>query len=170
MPVPEPGPEFVERALAKAVGAARPSSGHSVLRGFALSWQTWAGAALGGAVVAILMLVLLRPVEQTGASAPGIALILHETRDIDVMIDSERALEGATIRIVASGSVALNGFDDDREIGWQADLERGSNLLSLPVVARSAGKGQLVAIIEHEGRTRRVMINVTVLDTGISPS
>jgi hypothetical protein len=144
--------------------------GKSVLRRFAMSWQTWAGAALGGAMVAILMLTLLRPVEQPGASAPGLALILHEARDIDVMIDSERPLEGATIRIVATGSVALNGFDNDREIGWQANLERGSNLLSLPVVARSAGKGQLVAVIEHEGRTRRVLINITVLDSKVSQS
>jgi hypothetical protein len=167
MPVPEVRPEYVDRALARAtVGTAQSSaSGQSVLHRFAMSWHTWAGAAIGGVLVAILMLMLLRPVEQPGASAPGLALILHEARDIDVMIDSERALEGATIRIVASGSIALDGFDNDHEIGWQANLERGSNLLSLPVVARSAGKGQLVAIIEHEGRTRRVMINVTVLDT-----
>ena len=54
----------------------------------------------------------------------------------------------------------LDGFDDERQIDWQADLERGSNLLSLPVVARSAGKGRLVAVIEHEGRTRRVAIDL----------
>ena len=71
-----------------------------------------------------------------------------------MLIDSERELKGATIRIAASGSIALDGFDDERQIDWQADLERGSNLLSLPVVARAAGKGRLVAVIEHEGRTR----------------
>jgi hypothetical protein len=176
MPAPDPRPEFVDRALANAAAAngalaARKQPALSVLRRFAMSWQTWVGAVLGGAVAAVMMLAFLHPFEHTGASeAPGIALMLNEARDIDVMIDSERPLEGATIRIEATGSVALSGFDSDHEIGWRANLERGSNLLSLPVVARSSGKGQVVAVIEHGGRTRRVMINVTVLDNGISQS
>jgi hypothetical protein len=95
----------------------------------------------------------------------GISLALNETRAIDVLIDSERELEDATIRIVATGSVVLDGFEDEREIGWHAHLEKGSNVLSLPVVARSTGQGQLVAVIEHDGRTRRMTINLTVRDT-----
>jgi hypothetical protein len=34
----------------------------------------------------------------------------------------------------------------------------------LPVVARAAGKGRLVAVIEHEGRTRQVAIDLSVVD------
>ena len=37
-------------------------------------------------------------------------------------------------------------------------------MLSLPVLARSTGAGQLVAVIEHEGRTRQVTVNLTVRD------
>ena len=60
--------------------------------------------------------------------------------------------------------MALDGFDDERHVGWQADLEPGSNLLSLPVVARTAGKGRLVAVIEHEGRTQQVAVDLTVAE------
>jgi hypothetical protein len=109
------------------------------------------------------MLVLLRPVDTTDSRQP-LALTLHETRSVDVLIDSDRELKGATIRVAASGSIALDGFDDERQIDWQADLERGANLLSLPVVARAAGKGRLVAVIEHEGRTREVAIDLSVVD------
>jgi hypothetical protein len=129
-------------------------------------WETWIGAALGGAVAAVLTaVILLRPVEQPTPAPMGISLALNESRAIDVLIDSERELEGATIRIVATGSVVLDGFENERDIGWNARLERGSNVLSLPVVARSTGQGQLVAVIEHEGRTRRMTINLTVRDT-----
>lgn len=38
---------------------------------------------------------------------PAIALNLNESRAIDVLIDSERPLEDARIRIVAIGSVAF---------------------------------------------------------------
>lgn len=179
MPVPEPRTDFVDRALARAVSAAPDAQTHQTtrqtrtagrLRHFATRWETWVGAALGGAAAAALTLILLRPVDTAGPQPQKIALALNETRNVDVLIDSERALKGATIRIAASGSIALEGFDDEREIGWQADLERGSNLLSLPVVAHAAGKGRLVAIIEHEGRTRRVAIDLTVVDPEVSRS
>lgn len=160
IPAPEPRPGFIDRALARASGEApqpRSRLAHLVSR-----WETWTGALLGGAVATLLTFMLLRPMEP---HPPGITLALNEMRDIDVLIDSERALEDATIRIVASGSVALDGFDNEREIDWQTHLDKGSNMLSLPVVARSKGAGQLVAVIEHGGRTRRVTVNLTVLDS-----
>jgi hypothetical protein len=166
MPTPEPRPGFVERALARAAEQQQTPQAVALpgrLRSFATRWETWAGAALGGAVAATLMLVLLRPVDTTDSRQP-LALTLHETRSVDVLIDSDRELKGATIRVAASGSIALDGFDDERQIDWQADLERGANLLSLPVVARAAGKGRLVAVIEHEGRTREVAIDLSVVD------
>jgi hypothetical protein len=172
MPTPEPRPGFVERAFGRA--AAQQQAPQEValpgrLRRFATRWETWAGAALGGAVAAALMLVLLRTVDTTDSRQP-LALTLHEARNVDVLIDSDRELKGATIRVAASGSIVLDGFDDERQIDWQADLERGANLLSLPVVARAAGKGRLVAVIEHEGRTRQVAIDLSVVDPQASRS
>jgi hypothetical protein len=166
MPTPEPRPDFVERALARAAARQQAPQAATLpgrLRRFATRWETWAGAALGGAVAAALMLVLLRTVDTTDSRQP-LALTLHEARNVDVLIDSDRELKGATIRVAASGSIVLDGFDDERQIDWQADLERGANLLSLPVVARAAGKGRLVAVIEHEGRTRQVAIDLSVVD------
>jgi hypothetical protein len=166
MPIPEPRPGFVERALARATAQQQAPQAVAVpgrLRRFATRWETWAGAALGGAVAAALMLVLLSPVGPPDAG-PQLALTLHESRNVDVLIDSDRELKDATIRIAAIGSIALDGFDNERQIDWQADLERGTNLLSLPVVARAAGKGWLVAVIEHEGRSRQVAIDLSVVD------
>lgn len=161
LPAPEPRPEFIERAFATATHR-RPRSRltHLVSR-----WETWIGVAAGAAVAVVLMLMLWPPML---THEPGITLALNEMRDIDVLIDSERELDDATIRIVATGSVVLDGFDNEREIDWQTHLARGSNMLSLPVVARSTGAGQLVAVIEHEGRTRRVTVNLTVRDRKVS--
>lgn len=172
MPQPEPRAGFVERALARAAAQQREAQASlpARLRRFASRWETWAGAALGAAAAAAVTLFLLRPVDSTVGPQPQLALTLHETRNVDVLIDSERELKGATIRIAATGSIALDGFDDDEHVDWQADLERGSNLLSLPVVARTAGKGRLVAVIEHEGRTQRVAIDLTVIDPKVSRS
>jgi hypothetical protein len=172
MPTPEPRPGFVERALARA--AAQEQASQALLPArlgrFLSRWETWTGAALGAAAAAVIAILLLRPVDSPQHSVPRLALTLNETRNVDVLIDSERELKGATIRIAATGSIALDGFDDEQHVDWQADLEPGSNLLSLPVVARTAGKGQLVAVIEHDGRTRRVAVELTVIDPKVSRS
>ncbi|HEY7640313.1 MAG TPA: hypothetical protein VH814_11355 [Steroidobacteraceae bacterium] len=172
MPTPEPRAGFVERALARAAAQQRETRASlpARLRRFLSRWETWAGAALGAAAAAAMTFILMRPVDSTVDAQPQLALTLHETRNVDVLIDAERELKGATIRIAATGSIALDGFDDERHVDWQADLERGSNLLSLPVVARTAGKGQLVAVIEHEGRTRRVAVELMVIDPKVSRS
>jgi hypothetical protein len=164
LPAPEPRAGFVDRAFAKATEQnRRRSPGRlSRLAQFVTRWEMWVGAVLGGAVATLVTLMMLRSPLQP--SEAGITLALNEMRNIDVLIDSERALEDATIRIVATGSVALDGFDNEREIDWQAQLTQGSNMLSLPVVARSKGAGQLVAVIEHGGRSRRVTVNLTVLE------
>jgi hypothetical protein len=156
LPAPEPRPEFVDRAFAAATRQApapRSRLAHLIGR-----WETWIGVGVG-AIVAVVCMLAVWPML---SREPAITLALNEMRDIDVLIDSERALDGAIIRIVASGSVVLDGFDNEREIDWQTHLERGSNMLSLPVVARSTGAGRLVAVIEHAGRTRRVTVNLTV--------
>lgn len=93
---------------------------------------------------------------------------MNESRNIDVLIESDRELPDATIRITLVGGVVLDGFEDERQIDWQADLERGANMLSLPVVARNAGAGRLVAVIEHGGKTRTVTLDLTVNDTQAS--
>ena len=171
LPVPEPRPGFVDRALRNAVEpAAAPASARPhPLRWFITRWEAWIGAALGAVVAAAITVMVLRPVGDAG-SVSGIALALHEARDVDVLIDSERDLEGATIRVAVKGGVALNGFDDEHQLQWRVDLRQGSNLLSLPLVARSAGKAQLVAVIEHEGRTRQVILHLIVRDTEVSES
>lgn len=165
IPAPEPRPEFVDRAFAKATARTQPPRNR--LSHLASRWETWIGALAGAAVAVVFMLILWPPMV---SREPGITLALNEMRDIDVLIDSERALDDATIRVVATGSVVLDGFENEREIDWKTRLDPGANVLSLPVVARSTGAGQLVAVIEHGGRTRQVTVNLTVRGNGPSRS
>jgi hypothetical protein len=156
MPVPPLRPGFVDAAIANAVTDATPRTRRNV---FAL-WETWMGAAIGAAAAVLLTVFLIRPGMLT--ADPGITLALDEARTVEVLIDSERALEDATIQIAATGSVELDGLEDKREVRWQTSLDRGRNVLSLPIVARSAGSAELVATIEHEGRVRRVAVKMRV--------
>jgi hypothetical protein len=159
MPVPPMRPDFAAEAIANAVRDAAPQTQRNVFA----RWETWMGAALGAAATVLVTIFLMRP--GSPAIDSGITLALNEARTVEVLIDSERALEDATIRIAASGSVELDGLEDTREVRWQTRLDRGRNVLSLPIVARSAGTAELVATIEHEGRVRRVAVKMVVKST-----
>lgn len=170
MPAPEPRPGFVDRALANATDNGRAAAGSRSggLRKFVGRRETWLGAAIGAVSAAAVALLLLRPIHQTSPDESGITLALNEARNVDVLIESERTLEDATIHITVSGGVVLDGFENEREIEWQTNLEQGGNLLSLPVVARSAGSGRLIAVVEHDGKTRRVAVNLKVNGADVS--
>lgn len=161
MPVPEPRAGFVDRVLARAVAAA-PARAPRGLRAALRRHATW-WAAAAGALAATIAWVTLIWIKSGAPGEPTLVLTLHESRDVPLVIDSERELDGATIRIYVTGSVALNGYEPQREVEWQTTLTPGANLLSLPVVARETGEGRIVAVIEHRGKTRRVSVAMHVV-------
>lgn len=147
LPVPEPDPEFVRRALARATGAGQASRP-------ARRIGPWAVAAAAAAVAAAA--VLLRPADH----GEGIHLQVHEPQDVHLLIDSERVLQGVTITVTLPGQMAVVGFGPGEPLKWQTDLDRGHNLLSLPVVAGAEGAGRLVATVEHDGRRREIVVEL----------
>jgi hypothetical protein len=121
----------------------------------------WLGVVVGTAAT-VLVTVFVLGSNDSATSSANITLAVNESRNIDVLIDSDHTLDGATIKVAATGSVELEGMDDKHEVQWQARLERGRNVLSLPVVARSTGEAQLVAVVEHAGKKRRVGVSLSV--------
>ena len=159
MPVPDPRPGFVDRVLTNATAAQRKQPGR--IRATLARPLTWWAAGAGALAASIAWLVLMSVRVGTPAE-PSLTLALHESREVSLVIDSERDLEGATIRLYVTGSVALAGYEQQQEIQWLTSLTQGANLLSLPVVARAPGEGRVVAEIEHDGRTRRVSVALHV--------
>lgn len=160
MPVPEPKPGFEDRVLANAT-AARVSARAGLRDAFRRPATWWAVAA--GALAATLACVAILWKQPDAASGASVVLALHESREVSLVIDSERALEGATIRLYVTGSVTLAGYEQQPRIEWTTSLTQGANLLSLPVFGRTAGSGSVVAEIEHEGRTRRMSVILQVI-------
>lgn len=170
LPTPQPRPGFIDEALATAMASAHRRHGSAGARHVLARPETWLAAATGAAIAAMLTWFLVQPLAPGLPRDSSIALTVNESRNIDVLIESDRELQDATIRITLTGGVVLDGFDNERQIDWRADVEQGANLLSLPVVARNAGAGQLVAVIEHGGRTRTVSINLMVSNARASQS
>lgn len=172
MRVPAPRPGFAEAALAAAVRhepappAKRSSPATPRGRSFA-PWrrlELWAGATIGAAATAALMALFLGapgPVE-VPVETPGVRVTLFEAREIGLAIDTESALPGAMLTILLEGGIDLVGFAERREVRWQADLDAGTNMLSLPIMAHSLEAGRLTALVEHGDKTRRIAVDVRV--------
>jgi hypothetical protein len=160
MPVPPPRADFIDRALSNAT-TTQPGQETTGLRAALRRPSTWWAAGVGAlaATLACVAVFLARPEVKRG---PLLSLALHESREVPFVIDSERDLADATIRLYVTGSVALDGYEGQHEIEWQVSLTKGSNLLSLPVLAREPGEGLVVAEIEHEGRIRRLSLALHV--------
>jgi hypothetical protein len=171
MPVPEPRPGFADAALAAAVRSApapampRPTS--EPRRWSLLPWrrlELWLGATAGAAAAAALVVMLWGGPQhgQLPEEPAGLRVTLYEAREIGVAIDTETAMPGATLTVFVDGGIDLVGFGERREVRWQTDLDAGTNMLSLPIIAHSLEDGRLIALVEHGNQSRQIDVRVRV--------
>jgi hypothetical protein len=164
LPAPAPRPGFVDGALARARrgadGASRRLRGPLVAMALAASLVLAVGAAfLIGTQVAPV------PVHT-------VTLTLEQPETLRLRFNSAKPLPAATLSLTLPENVELVGYGARRELTWQTDLNEGGNLLQLPLVARGAVEGELVARLSHGQATRtfRVKIEIRHADkTGMSP-
>jgi hypothetical protein len=93
----------------------------------------------------------------------GIVLSLHESREVILLIQSAKALDGATITIELPPQLMLANNPGLRKLSWQADVKEGKNLIPLPLVATVAGIVQVTARIEHEDQVKTMRMQVSIM-------
>lgn len=87
---------------------------------------------------------------------------LNEPRQMDIAIETDQVLAGATIRILLVGNVEISGFSGQRELTWVDDLDAGTNRLSLPLIATGQGGGQVVVHMSHPKSKQVFIVNLKV--------
>ena len=128
----------------------------------------WLGTAVGGAVAASLFAAVLwfgdgrmnavvDPVAGPDLDREFVVAV-GEPRAMHVAIETDRALTDATIRIIVTGDIEIDGLDGQRIVSWNEDLDAGLNRLTLPVFATSASGGELVVQLEHPYSRREFVV------------
>lgn len=153
-PTPPPRPELFAETMALA--ANQPT--HSTNR-------FWLGTTVGGVVAAAFAwaFIVFGPVSSPQTDSQNTAALtvaLHETRSVDVAINSPEAVKDAHIRVLLTGAVSLVGFESQSEIHWLTDLDAGINMLSLPVTMEAVEGGQLFVEIEYADHQKTFVINL----------
>ena len=152
----QPTDQLFEQVMNKATG--RP--GHR-----ANKQRFWLGTAFGGAVAASLFAFAFflggfdGDRNATDSSAEFI-VSMGEVRQMDLAFETNRQLDGATISILLSGDVEIEGYGIQRELTWTENLDAGVNRLSLPVLANGIDGGQMIVRMSHPLSEQLFIINL----------
>lgn len=129
------------------------------------SKRFWMGTAFGGAVAASLFAIAFSLGWTGGEQEPAestaeFIVALGEPRQMNLAFETDRPLDGATISILLSGDVEIEGYGVQRELTWSENLDAGVNRLSLPVLASSLNGGQMIVRMTHPMSEQVFVINL----------
>lgn len=125
----------------------------------------WLGTGVGGAVAAavfaaVIALGLLRSPTTEKTATAEFLVSMTESRDLNIAIDTDVALRGATVSINFYGGIELAGYASQRHLSWTTDLDAGVNKLSLPIIALDNSGGQLIVRLEHPQSQQEFLIQL----------
>ncbi|MYL28034.1 MULTISPECIES: anti-sigma factor family protein [Halomonadaceae] len=153
-PVSEPGSGFETRIL-------------EAVHGGGDARRRWSTPVAGAAMAACLVVGLFLGtwfIPRGGDSGPETVVGPVSENNVQTMrlaFDSGEALENVNLTIELPPHAELASFPGERRISWEVDLDKGENLLALPVRTLFPGEGELVARIRHGDRERVFRAPVT---------
>lgn len=158
LPVPEPGPDRLERMLSNA--ATRRVKEHRT---------RWWFAAVGGAIAAgligwLTIGPLLQPsaMQQPAVPVASVTMTLQEPRTIRLVFASPTQMRDARLDLSLPSGVELVGHEGRREIHWETSLQPGKNVLPLRLIVREGSGGELIARLKQGDRQKTFRVRVTV--------
>ncbi len=93
-------------------------------------------------------------------SFPLISMAIHETRTVQMVFNSPDDFKAVSFKLSLPEGFEVAGYPGNKELDWKVDIKKGSNVLSLPIIALIAGKGELVAHIAHIDKTKSFRLRV----------
>ncbi|MDL0432479.1 zf-HC2 domain-containing protein [Marinobacter sp. TBZ242] len=175
--VPAPSPGFEERVLGAATGRdARARAGsHSS------GWSTpMAGGAIAAALVVGIALgfgwnsgpggeadLALSPAEQAATEATLVAEPV--ARNVRLAFSATEALEGVTLTVELPPHVEVSDYPGHQRLSWKVDLDKGENVVNLPLNILFSGEGELVAHLDDGRRKKTFRTNLTGMGVNANP-
>ncbi len=153
---PAMSPEFASRAFDKARQQARTTG--SPRRNLALA------ASL--AVAGMVGLFLHQLPETTAPESAAIEISLQQPREVNLVFNARENLDQVSIRIELSDNLALDGFAGKRIVSWNTSLQKGKNVLSLPIIATQSGRGTVITRLQLGDQYKTFLIHVDARSHG----
>lgn len=165
LPVEQASPDFEENVFAEVRKHYGSHSGRHFDKRFV--------AGFGTAMVASLALwftsTLYSPQfdEQNPQSgAQVVTLALHQTRTVKLVFEAPTDLAEVTLTLDLPENVELEGYSGEKQLVWQTNLNKGQNILALPVMAIGDGQGELLAQLNYGDKTQQFRVVLKTASDG----
>ena len=73
-------------------------------------------------------------------------------------IDSELSIDSVEMSIDISDNLAIRGYGSQKNISWNTSLNKGINVIALPVSAIALGDGEITTHIRLNGKEKIFII------------
>ena len=156
----------LQRALATGDRSGMPAATRQrLLRSQRAPVLTGVAGAAAGVALAIAVVALWPAAEQPGSGAEIATVDDSEWRTTTVQMEfrSERALSGVRFSLELPDGTELESHPGQRRLSWEDDLEAGANRLRIPLILTNEPGGELVARLEHDGRSRELRLSTDEL-------
>lgn len=154
LPMQQPANDFEQRMFA-AVNRQYPQPAqHHFKAGFA----TAVAASL-----AIWFAASVFVPEKSEQTLDVVSIGLQESRDLKLVFTSVDDIQQASLQIELPDNIELLGYPGQKMLAWKTRLDKGQNVLTLPVQALGKVQGELVARVGYgdKQKTYRLQLKTT---------
>ena len=149
MPIVGPSAGFEERVLAEVRKQHAVQGGNKFTIGFV------------SAMAVSLMIWIVSSVFSTGFNSQQPQLInvaMNEVHTVRLMLDAPSDIAQVTLSLGLPENIRLKGYESKQQLVWQTRLNKGANILALPVTGIANGQGDLVAYVRYGETTKQFRI------------
>ena len=170
--IPPSSPGFEKQVLDVAIGRERRSRKSLTDYGWSAPW-------VGGAIAAALVLGIALGFGWRSGQEPADELAQIKTdsvtdhrvtvvdesadersalkpvaRNVRLAFRSREALQGVTLTVELPPHVEVSDYPGHQRLSWRVDLDKGENVVNLPLNILFSGEGELVAHLDDGQRTK----------------
>ena len=159
LPVPQPSANFKQRVFSKVRTQHKDEHQHHPGFSFSTGFATAAIASLA------IWLVTSVYIPDTLVEQPQtISISMNEAQIVRLVFDSQADIQQVNLSIDLPDNMQLDGYPGLSELSWQASLQKGQNVLALPIMATGYGQGELLAQVNYGDKVKifRILLKTTV--------
>jgi len=123
-----------------------------------------AGSAAAAVLLAWLSGVMDNPASidfaQQSNTNTYVVTSLNTPQTINLLFHSDRTLSDVKFSIIVPQTVDVEGFSGQRQIVWQWRLNKGDNLLAIPIIVRNSAVNEFILALEHNNEKREFKVKV----------
>ena len=160
--VPEPSANFEKRVLAEVRKQHKESRQYNHPFSFASGFAT----AVVASFAIWFVSTLYEPVRQV-EQLPVVSVMLNQAQTVRLMFDSFEDIQQVNLSIDLPKNMDLNGYPGRKTLSWQTSLQKGQNVLALPIMAVSHGQGELLARLSYGEKVKifRLVLKTSINET-----